>query len=294
MFALELKTLVDLSRHLWSFVSLCTDMGTELGMAEFRSPLEGVVPHWFQPGPSLQPDTEVDDADDAGDPSSVSHPTWMPRSMTIPGSLHGLHNLSLEVDTSLQWWGVFYSWLKNISALLSCRQRRRRFIKSCLRSSQWRSSEALFQNDLPQLYEKRWGHVINFVAGARGALLIMRASWSEQLYKAPTSDNAGGDDEDPHGQFDARLLTSTLRSNRFFAYLDMILKLHKAIGKLGGWSEGCYCHEYLHKKTKPPRHIAAAVYNKNQNFDTFQAGGPGNRWWEDGSGFGFRSAGLGV
>jgi hypothetical protein len=97
-------------------------------------------------------------------------------------------------------------------------------------------STDLFEVPCPDLYEKRWTAVYKFMKKCRPRLLILRAVWNAALFRA--EDKAAKD-----AQFEPEMFTQTLRSNLFFAYLDMCLRLNKLTNDIGAWSEGCTCHE---------------------------------------------------
>ena len=252
VFGVESSSVQDLSRYLRSFVSVTTDMGTELGMAEFRvESLDSVIPEWMRPPLPAVLEADLasgasDDADLRGgleanqDSGADGHSTWMPNSLTVPGMCHILHNLACEVDLRLPHFDDFYKQLKNASGLLCDSQRRRQFVAFCLRRSRLAHLEPSFQCDVPALYEKRWGHVIAFIQRARPLLIVVRACWNPDVFGSGGQEASGG-----YSPFEPDALSATMRSNAFFGYMTMLLCLHGIVDHLAGFAEGCYCHEFM-------------------------------------------------
>ena len=176
--------------------------------------------------------------------------------ISVPGMLHILHNACEDVDAALGCWPEFLRGLRNISALLTERGRRERFIAACLRSSKRRRREKDFTCTCPTLHMQRWGSLVDFMADLKAILPVMRGVWDPVAYGAWTEKSHSDDDGDAakHGQkkpaadaaaagFEPALLTSTLKSRFFAAYLDMLLILNAVQRELSAWSEGCTCHE---------------------------------------------------
>jgi hypothetical protein len=68
-------------------------------------------------------------------------------------------------------------------------------------------------------------------------LPVLRLCWNPLCFK-----DQGGE-ADQTSSFDAVAFGTTLRSNMFFAYLDMCLKVNRWTKNIAAWAEGCYCHE---------------------------------------------------
>ena len=100
-----------------SFVSMTTDLGTEVGMAQFhQQSLNDLLPDWM--GDVFERDVESEGADDRDLNVDGS---WMPNAFIIPGMLHVTSNLSKEVGMHLRGWDDFWKQLSNIEELL-CKQ----------------------------------------------------------------------------------------------------------------------------------------------------------------------------
>ena len=79
-------------------------------------------------------------------------------------------------------------------------------------------------------------------------------------------DAAHNEEPDEVEHIDPNMLTKTMRSNLFFAYMDALLGLHRCVEKIGAWSEGCYCHEFMAGE----RISGTSAYYDTRDFDTFK------------------------
>ena len=195
----------------------------------------------------------------------------MERALIVPGMLHICHNLLADVDTALTGWEQFWQEAKNIAALLNSRQRRDRLLATCFHGSYRYASVAKLIADWSlSLHEERWGDIVHFLKAARPALLTLRRTWNEERFNkgmllqqdidmdtgkgASNVQALGGTaQEQPEtepqerlergrGTFSAGLLTQTIKSNKWFAYLDMVVALHDIPTAVSNWAESCACH----------------------------------------------------
>ena len=76
-----------------------------------------------------------------------------------------------------------------MEALFRIRERRNRFIFTCLRGSPFANQEELFEND-PQgsLYEPRWSAVLEFLEWVETVLPVLTQSWDHGKYLAGGQD----------------------------------------------------------------------------------------------------------
>jgi hypothetical protein len=182
-----------------------------------------------------------DDGIGSDDEQSTSY--VLPHPVPISGMNHTLRNLEQDVDAHLTGWNECWRQLKNVAALLANDQRRRRVWAVCVQGANYDHMRGDFENGVPSLYEKRWGLVLEFIVRVRPLLVVLRATWSSVKYEQGHADAA----EDDHRQSDFSVsdFTHMLRSNFFFAYLDMLAALRQTMKNLMGWREGCRCHEHL-------------------------------------------------
>ena len=189
---------------------------------------------------------------------AASHDIWMPNTMSVPGMLRILDNASHEVDLQhLDHFQAWYADLKNMSSFLCISEYRRQFVMSCLCKSlvQGSDSEKTFETTPPQLHEKCWGHLINFMLAAQPQIHLLRLSWDEHAFAHGTGKQSKG--------FALEQLSRTLESPWFLAYFEMILKLHGALEALRKFVERCPRHpRHPDPSTDdPPRHIKPCPMN---------------------------------
>ena len=229
-FYLEVGSMKGLKELLSTFVSFTTDMGTEMDTASFMlDDLRKLLPDWLAE-PLLQGD--VDDGgeqDDAGDFGALVR--FMPNALIIPGALHICSNLCKDVSGKLTQWDTFLKQLSSFEALLCNRDRRERFLSTCMPAAA-SAERDLFKNFSGSLYEKRWNE---------------------------------GADEGPAARFVAADLTFALSSHMFHVYMQMVMSLFNIVGDLSSWFEGCACHNNLLKKR---RNIRSAKKELEQSGST--------------------------
>ena len=161
----------------------------------------------------------------------------MPGALSVPGMLHILDNAASEVDlVHLDHFENWYVDLKNVAQFLCSKDYRRRFVVTCLRKSLLAGdlAEKICEKSPPQLHEKRWGHIINFLLAAHQQVHYCRVAWDTRSYQ--------GENPKASKAFSVEQLQRTLSSPWFFAYYEMMLKLHGAIDEVRKFAERCPCH----------------------------------------------------
>eukprot|EP00959_Pyramimonas_sp_CCMP1952_P215683 4511592-Pyramimonas_sp.AAC.1 len=235
--SLECSTRCDLIRMQSSFVSMTTDLGTEVGMAQFyQQSLDSLLPDWMRD--VMERDVESEGADDR---DLNVEGSWMPKGMVIPGMLHVMSNLSKEVGLHLRGWDDFWKQLSNIEELLCKQDNKDKFIRELLLPSPLAQRSDDFEHSFTAMYDKRWGVVVNFMVELRKVLHTIRAVWNERVWLESRN-------REDSTTFNPSLLTSTLGSSKFYGYFNMQLSVHYTLKRLTSWLEGCDCHKHLYKR----------------------------------------------
>lgn len=186
----------------------------------------------------LAPETEADDTTSDEDDS----PQFMSSALCIPGLMHISHNLAIDVMDKLAWFPNFWKQLKNIESLLCHPDRMRLVVEKCIVGSMYAHMKPLFLLTAPNLYEKRWSAIQQFLSFAWPRLLALRYTWDEECLPKASRDN---DPSNSGYGFSAAQLTETLKSNMFFGYFSMVSSLTTQVHSIAAWSEGCHCHELV-------------------------------------------------
>ena len=273
--ALCVRSMSALGKYRDSFMSFCSDMGTELGIGEFRvDSVESLMPSWLLP-PNLQSDLESGhiepiqdtDADMVSDmalpaqlvhmpepepaPAPVqgfdtAHPDhavfFLRNAVVIPGALHIVNNALQQVSTSMTYWDTWFEQLQMFEGLWQC-GRLQRFVNYCVRPSQVsHKADELLRQKLGTLYMKRWGEIAKFCQRLSNVLWIIRCAWNERLFLQGVASQTG---QDGQAHFNPEKFTNILQDNLFFCYFDLVLNLTKVLEACGQWAESCPCHEDL-------------------------------------------------
>ena len=187
------------------------------------------------------------DVDEGGPPEGSSFETttrFMPNAVVIPGALHICSNLCKDVSSKLAHWDVFLKELALFESLLCHRDRRERFLSTCVPATA--EERTLFKSFSGSLYEKRWGAVVSFLRKFVPLIGALKKFWNHDKYVEGYQQraNAGGEADDGVGaSFVAADLTRALFSNMFNVYVSMVLSLFNIVENLASWFEGCQCHE---------------------------------------------------
>ena len=195
-FVMETATLGGLRRVARSFMAYTTDMGTELGAAEFRGSVDSMVPHWHpERAERARLRFETDEGAQGGGDDDDEDECYFPFAIGIPGMNHVVHNLSADIDHRLTWWPRFWEGLRTVAALLTNDQRRKRVWKNCVKDSAYAHMERNFMKGVPKLYVKRWGMIIAFINHVRPLLLVLRRTWSRAAYQGRGPEDAARESE---------------------------------------------------------------------------------------------------
>ena len=239
-FFLEVGSLTGLKILLDSFVSFTTDAGTEFGTASFMiDDLRKLLPEWLVQR-VLQVD--VEDGCVGYEGSEVLAP-FMPKALVIPGALHICSNLCKDVARKLDHWNDFVNELSSLEALLCNRDRRERFVATCVPKDS--EQRALFKNFSGSLYEKRWGAITSFLRKLMPLLEPLRLFWDEGKYLEGYNQRESAEDQDAGegAAFLPAAITACVQSNFFLVYTSMIMSVLGLVEDLTGWFETCPCHK---------------------------------------------------
>ena len=101
-----------------SFFAFTSDMGTEIGLSDFRTvTFKDLLPTWMLPEPEEAQELDLDDdvaaaAPPRPSPVSYQQSWFLENSVPIPGVLHILHNLCKDMHNALRHWPEFWKQLK--------------------------------------------------------------------------------------------------------------------------------------------------------------------------------------
>eukprot|EP00959_Pyramimonas_sp_CCMP1952_P123782 2587916-Pyramimonas_sp.AAC.1 len=186
----RLLSLLGACRNVVSFTS---DMGTELGLADFECTMKDILPPWVL-GQAESGDGQLSAdlgfdlatiADSAGgvDPAVASAKIFG-LAMPIAGMMHIIHNLSWFVDCRLSH---FPEWLKGMTSLVTLlhyEHNRRRYVISCVRGSDFSGrANSINRVGVPLFTEWRWGSVITVIHKLAPLECVLRNTFSAEKFK---------------------------------------------------------------------------------------------------------------
>ena len=154
-----------------SLVSFTTDMGTELGLAEFEAwNLVDVLPPWMfgeaDSTPGLQPDFgfegDVLGGGVCGVQAARGERVFGP-AVSVAGMMHIIHNLSWFADVKLNCFKDWLDGLKSVVTLLHYHHNRRRYVFSCIIGGPYEGQASRFKGGVPIFTEWRWGSIVHLI-----------------------------------------------------------------------------------------------------------------------------------
>ena len=144
-------------------MSVTSGQGTEAGLTEFHNrSLSSLMPQWEVPwtieqdGGGAAYARQEEEAEQRHD-----GPTWMLESaLPIPGMLHIVSNMLIDMHWSLSYWKRVHGQCKTIEKLLKHKPHRDRHRRTCVDGTPFATQRDLLSKGVPSVYEKRWHHVI--------------------------------------------------------------------------------------------------------------------------------------
>lgn len=181
-----------------NIMSFTTDMGTELGLAEFEAKdLRSVLPSWLSG--KATPDGRLfrDDGFIADEELDLPRHTQrvFPSGLIVAGNLHIIHNLSWFSNSKLKSFSWFVDGLKHVVTLLHYRHHRERFIEHCVLTSPYRGSVGLFRKGVPLVTDWRWGSVVHIIELLIPLKFVLTHAFDARVFKAEDGEDLEGEGE---------------------------------------------------------------------------------------------------
>lgn len=243
-------------------VSFTTDMGVEVGLADFEAPsVRSVMAPWMFPmqhGARVLPTSDLGELaegehDEAHDPSQASKRTF-PRALVIAGVLHIFHNLSWSMDSAMPYFTTWLNGLKAVVTLLHHRAFRELFVERCVRGTAFDRPSSRLKRGIPSATKEwRWGLVIMILRELLPLRVLLRCTFDAGKMVGATAvgesegaDGGQGGDEAPgkvrEGRLDPLLIQKTVRDGKWWCFGEMLAALHHALSSFAEWCESCPCH----------------------------------------------------
>lgn len=217
----------------WSFTC---DLGTEAAIGTMEADLQSLFGEWVRV------------ADGGGDGAAAPPPAGpdtykasLRGSIVIAGVLHILHNCTKDLGSCLTWWTTFTELLTHLTRLLSRPWSKQRLLATCFAEYPQRAYIGDIQAFNAQVYEARWGQTLHAISELVPLKAVLRSAWNLRRF---TFGNVDGVDRDRGDDQSVRLSLAdqAIRSDQFWAYLDMIDLVGHVINEAALWAESCPCH----------------------------------------------------
>ena len=206
--------------------------------------LRDILPESMQE--PLEPEAGEDELDmnSAHNPlnSNESSDYIFPCAIIRPGALRILHNMTSEVDESLEFYAVWLGDFKQLVNLLHDDHLRNRLIGTCIVGRHEWMKPLVRKLAEPTLW--RWNAVVQILNNLVKCKGVLQAVWSAELFSHDQeSGGQGGEAAQASGsQLDIPALTRIIGCEKFWLYCSMLLQLHAMSDELCAWFESCPCH----------------------------------------------------
>ena len=245
----ETQSVSDLQSVLSQVVSMTSDMGTEMFIADMAGfTLREILPTW-----AVDADLELDvDAGGAEQLQADVEGFFLPRGVAVPGLNHIIDNMCSDCNRSLESWDDWVIQFRSLVSLLHHDHLRRRFVSSCLLGTRHAWMQKYFETGLPHFAEWRWGITVKVLERLLPLRTFLQAAWDPERYHGASqmpeaeedpAQRAARQDSAPEA-LDIRGLTSTIRSDWFWGFGAMVFSLNEAQTDFLAWAEGCACHPF--------------------------------------------------
>ena len=252
--------------------SITTDFGPEAGVTDMRVPPVMAVESWLHNGNQHEPcDLDVEEST-AESPASGGPKRITPNAIFVPGMLHICDNIDAELPNVLTGYTQWLRGFKVLVALLHHAHLRQRLLGTCV-AGRCEHFRPILSKGLPALTSWRWGVMVSILDELLPRKGALQVAWTPKLFQTPAAviqDDADDDDDDDDENGIAtdnkiqdvslggetipvklELLTTTIRSERWWLYAHMLLSLHSYTSTLASWTEGCDCHYWLRSQDSP-------------------------------------------
>jgi hypothetical protein len=201
--------------------------------------------------------------EDRPDPYAVD----LQGSIYVCGVLHVVHNCTESLKDSLEWWPEFVVWLTQVTRLLSRNWSKSRLVATCF--SEWPHQvwQGLYTSFDASVYEGRWGSALYAVSQLLPLRPSLVAAWS--LRKFTFGQAAPADEEDTSGaNLKLCVADEAIRSQRFWAYMEMVDCLAETLTEVAAWAETCPCHSVDPSLSGPTRHQRVRLFQQRVGLAT--------------------------
>lgn len=245
-FYFEAHTIEATSRIMERVKALCTDMGTEQGLADVRGlQAKDFLPEWMQ----AQEQNLEEDAGLADSPPGIDQALrsdhFLPTAIVSAGICHVCDNMCKEVDAQLSWWETWLPGFKAVAFLLSKDHLRRRMVASCF-TEQHSALAWLFDSGVQNPAQWRWGQIVDTLPKILKVKAALQVGWNDHAFKN-ISGNASDAflSEEDSKVLDLGAVTRAVRSQMWWGYCQMLLAVHKMSSEFQAECEGCHCHTWM-------------------------------------------------
>ena len=228
-----------------SVVSFCTDMGTELGIADIT---KSGWAHFHESLrlPEQHPIVQDDGTDAAHFPDSEEAPQLTSsnvhlfrRALPIPGVLHIISSCTEMLHTSVfTHRAEFIQQLSAVTRMLCTPHLLELFLQTCIRNETYGCFEHMFKKSFDPVIEWRWTSLTECLSWFLPLEGPLRAAWRPGKF-------ASGWDVETHVENKFQILRQAIPNSFFWSYAKMMFRLQRGLDEISFWAENCPCHEKL-------------------------------------------------
>ena len=159
---------------------------------------------------------------------------------------HIVFNAQQEIELT-ETWKPFWDQLKNVEKFLKIRERRERYIHTCLLGGPLASHANSFERWSNTLYTNRWHEVVRFCKHLEKVLVVLASTFDETKY-AGAPKQGEEDDERGVNAFDVKQLARSFQDALFQKTVSGVILVQSLPEDLAAKLSRCPCHEAAYQR----------------------------------------------
>ena len=165
------------------------------------------------------------------------------------GVQHIVFNAQQEIELT-ETWKPFWDQLKNVEKFLKIRERRERYIHTCLLGGPLASHASSFERWSNTLYTNRWHEVVRFCQHLEKVLVVLACTFDETKYAGAPKQ---GEEDDERGvnavnAFDVKQLARSFQDALFQKTVSGVILVQSLPEDLAAKLSRCPCHEAAYQR----------------------------------------------
>ena len=166
---------------------------------------------------------------------------YFTQSVYLAGLLHIVSNITKDLKDSLFWYDQWLDKLRHVCRLLSRRYNRERMVETCFKEGPARLLNHDFDSFNHEVYEGRWGSVLQALSSLLPLERSLRYGWSKRGYVGQSTEKPSKSRDDEKACC-ISTADEAIQCDLFWAYCHMIDAVGEVLAEVQRFAESCPCH----------------------------------------------------